>query len=59
MTITLNNDYEKAIVNLALRQYAQKELQKAVTAYENGKLTEGNDASTSGQTASAIADRIS
>lgn len=56
--ITVENEYEKAIVNLALREYASRELQKAVTLLEGGDLKNGRDASSRGETASKIANSI-
>lgn len=58
MTITLNNEYEKAIVVLALRELASRELQKAVTHLEARRLSEGQSCSDRGDIASKIANNI-
>jgi hypothetical protein len=58
INITLKDEYEKAIVKLALRQFAQSQLQNAVNEFKANKVSDGRDSSERGQAASAIADRI-
>jgi hypothetical protein len=57
MTINLD-DYEKAIVKLALRQFATSSFQKAVTALKAGDNKNGTDETLRGETASAVADKF-
>jgi len=58
ITINRADDYEKAIVALALRQFAQNQLQNAVNEFKAGQPTKGRESSERGQAASAIADKI-
>ena len=58
ITVTFNNDYEKAIAVLALRQFAQAQFQKAITDLTAGRATDGDDATRQGEKASEIATRI-
>jgi hypothetical protein len=57
MTINLD-DYEKAIVVLALRQFAQKQFSDAITALESGDAKKGNECSERGTKSSEIANRM-
>ena len=57
MTITFDN-YEKAIVVLALRQFAQKQFSDAITALEANDSKKGGECSERGTKSSEIADRI-
>jgi len=60
MTLNLNDQhgYEKSIVNLALRQFAQKQFQDAIAALEAGDSKKSDDCSERGSKASEIADRL-
>ncbi len=58
ITITLNDDYEKAIMVLSLRQFAQSQLQNAVTEFTAGNNMKGRESSERGQMASEIANKI-
>jgi len=58
INITLENEYEKAIVVLALREFASNELAKAIANYKAVQMTEGQKCSDRAESASSIANRI-
>lgn len=57
MTIYLN-DWEKAMVVLALRNLALTEIQKAISLYEHNKVIEGNEAKRKSDDARNLAAKI-
>ena len=57
-TINIENEYEKAILVLALREFVTAKLKQAVHDYEQGNLEQGNDNSETADVASNLANRI-
>lgn len=57
-TLILEDDYEKSIVNLALRRLSSAEIQEAIRKLEAGDLKGGESSTLQYETASKIADRL-
>jgi len=58
ITITLENEYEKALIVLALRKFSTSELQNAIKQYESHNSSEGDESAERAENISKIADRI-
>jgi hypothetical protein len=59
MTLNLNDEYEKNLVELALRQLAETCFRNAVTAIKNNDFDESATMKERGEKSSKLADRIS
>lgn len=57
-TLILTDDYESAIVNMALREYATNSLKKAIALGERGDSKGLQDNSDHADAAGKIADRL-
>lgn len=56
--MTITDKYEKAVVNLALRQYSLSQIQEALKCYGAGKVSDGESAEDNAKTSTRIADRL-
>ncbi len=57
-TLTFNDDYEKAITKLALREYATAQFHFAVNDIKAGNLEKSRSATERGEIASALANQL-